>query len=294
MISGFVIPFSCTKLKPQAFLIARFFRIYPTYWIGFTFSLITLKLLNPSNPSLTLHNIIFHYFLLRDFAWLPSLDGISWTLEIELKFYLLCATLVRTIAYVSHNRLLFVIFGLGCITLAPEYIAFIQSKLLLFRIFNALSFSSLFIIYMFIGTFFYWHCCNRISTIQLVVLVATTFTWFSIIWMLKKSLSIQHFTGTINYFISLLIFTLFYIRRNIIAVPYIFKWCANISFSLYVIHPIIGYASLYYLVYIKQLNGFYAILITVLIIFIAAWLMNRIIEVPLNKFGKNLAKRLRG
>ena len=42
LISGFVIPLSFQSYGRLDFLVARFFRIYPTYWIGLSASLVVL------------------------------------------------------------------------------------------------------------------------------------------------------------------------------------------------------------------------------------------------------------
>jgi len=261
LISGFVIPFSCKNLKPRAFLTARFFRIYPTYWFGLTFSIIALKYLNTGNELLRSYNIGLQYLLVRDFAWIPSLDGISWTLEIELKFYLLCALINFTIIQAKVKNLFIVFFILGCISTLPAFlgsIQFIQPWLLPWQgVVNALSLSALLIIYMFIGTLFYWHCCDQIDKRMLSAAVMLAFIWFSIMWGFNPILKSVQFSGCFSYLMALFCFYMFYRYRDFIKTPRIFKWLANISFSLYIIHPIVGYALLYYFVYVKQISGFY-------------------------------------
>ncbi|WP_038953551.1 acyltransferase family protein, partial [Bradyrhizobium japonicum] len=96
IISGFVMPFSFRSYGRADFLVARFFRIYPTYWVGLTVSLTVLMfcihLAGDATFPHTVAQLLIGYALgSRDILWEKSIDGIVWTLEIELKFYLVCA-----------------------------------------------------------------------------------------------------------------------------------------------------------------------------------------------------------
>src|ERR1700752_363682 len=92
LISGFVIPLSLQKSNGIGFLVSRFSRIYPTYIIGFTITVFSIYLYT------LIRGIAFPFgfkaytaqiLLIRDLLWLPSLDRVSWTLETEIKFYVL-------------------------------------------------------------------------------------------------------------------------------------------------------------------------------------------------------------
>jgi len=76
-------------------LVGRFFRIVPLYMVGFTISLAAIGATTlyfvrswPFSPS----SVAIHYVPgLRDILWSRNIDGIVWTLEIEMKFYVICA-----------------------------------------------------------------------------------------------------------------------------------------------------------------------------------------------------------
>jgi len=291
LISGFVIPFSCTKLNQKAFVTVRAFRIYPTYWVGLTFSLITLLYLNSNNENLGFYNIGLQYLLVRDMAWIPSLDGISWTLEIELKFYIICAIISSIIIQANLKRLFVIIFILGCLSAVSGYSSFVQFVQPWSSVINSISLSAHFIIYMFIGTFFYWNCCNKLDTKTLYISIMIVFIWFSVVWSVNGILKSSWSTGMINYFVAFLCFYLFYNFRNFIKTPRVFKWFADVSFSLYVVHPIVGYALLYYFAYVRQEDAFLSIVFTSIIVLILAQIINKLIEVPSNKLGKKIAGR---
>lgn len=101
LISGFVIPFSLQSLSVRAFLIARCFRIYPVYLISIAISLSVIWIIGAlvSNRPFPydMGHVIAQALLLRGWLWLPSIDGLSWTLEIEVVFYLVVSSMSRYI-----------------------------------------------------------------------------------------------------------------------------------------------------------------------------------------------------
>ena len=98
LISGFVIPFTLRKSSLQGFLANRIFRIFPTYIVGFTITLMGIWLGSKyfeNKWPFTATEVLIHYIPgLRDILWSRPIDGIVWTLEIEIRFYLVCALFI--------------------------------------------------------------------------------------------------------------------------------------------------------------------------------------------------------
>ena len=92
-VSGFVIPFSLLKRRARpltAFGIGRFFRLYPAYWLSiFAISLV----LGSSETFPPISQILINATMLQGFVGVENLQGLYWTLQIELVFYVLCAGL---------------------------------------------------------------------------------------------------------------------------------------------------------------------------------------------------------
>lgn len=89
LVSGFVIPFSFRGKMPRAhFLVSRFFRLYPAYWLSLAMALLVFSLikLDTYPPKQILANITMLQFGLRQADVIPA----YWTLFIELAFYGLC------------------------------------------------------------------------------------------------------------------------------------------------------------------------------------------------------------
>ncbi|MDH0749605.1 acyltransferase [Pseudomonas sp. GD03842] len=93
MISGVVIPYS---LKPgpdgaQRFLVSRFMRLYPAYWLSLLVFIVILKLTAAPLPSLA--QIAANLTMVQAALGFDDVIGLYWTLFIELVFYALCLAL---------------------------------------------------------------------------------------------------------------------------------------------------------------------------------------------------------
>jgi peptidoglycan/LPS O-acetylase OafA/YrhL len=91
--SGFVIPWSINssfKNPIKVFIIGRFFRLYPAYWLSML-AAITIGALGSqieSTPQVAANILMFHKYL-----GIENLLKLYWTLQLELIFYLICSIL---------------------------------------------------------------------------------------------------------------------------------------------------------------------------------------------------------
>lgn len=85
MISGFVIAASAERRRPVTFLISRGARLYPAFWIGVLFTAGISYALSDSPPSIS--DILINLTMLNDYLGVKNIDGVYWTLQVELKFY---------------------------------------------------------------------------------------------------------------------------------------------------------------------------------------------------------------
>jgi peptidoglycan/LPS O-acetylase OafA/YrhL len=90
LVSGFLIPFSLERSKSvKIFAIHRFFRLYPAYWFSILLNLgLNLWLSFEAMPS---HwTLLANFTMAQGFLGQPDVIGAFWTLQIELVFYVLC------------------------------------------------------------------------------------------------------------------------------------------------------------------------------------------------------------
>jgi peptidoglycan/LPS O-acetylase OafA/YrhL len=92
LISGFVILFSAFNKSSLEFAISRIDRLYPAYWVAVTLTAVTAVIFTDSRVS-TIHYLM-NLTMINDYFNIPSMDGIYWTLHVELKFYFLVVVLI--------------------------------------------------------------------------------------------------------------------------------------------------------------------------------------------------------
>ena len=101
IISGFVIFMSIDSRKNgQEFLLLRFIRLYPIYWVIATFTFLLYYVLNLFDGvipyiELPFRNYLVNLSMIQYFFDVPNIDGSYWTLIIELLFYLFIYVLYK-------------------------------------------------------------------------------------------------------------------------------------------------------------------------------------------------------
>lgn len=93
MVSGFVIPFSFKDGpgKNRQFLIARFFRLYPAYWLSVMLACFAIVFF--VSGELATSRVLANITMIQAVLGYPNLFGVYWTLFVELVFYGLCIAL---------------------------------------------------------------------------------------------------------------------------------------------------------------------------------------------------------
>lgn len=290
LISGFVIPFSLARLSPVQFLISRAFRIYPTY---ITASLIMLLLVFFSSRywdiPLNISPTVFAYNLglINGNFFVPTIDLVNWTLAIEVKFYLLCALMYSSIktGRITHY-----------IGAAVIILAFCEWQEPLFNYFglstpsfsyDTLKTELMCIIFMLIGTCFYHHYVGNKTSSELITGAASLFVLFLLCWPHTSWLG-QIPTVAQNYFYAIVLFSATYWLRRY-ARPFApLDFIANISYSIYVLHSIIGYLTIRILMDIT-LSFPAALLGTIVFVFTLSYMLHKLVEMPTMRLGKRIA-----
>ncbi|MFG6468786.1 acyltransferase family protein [Roseateles sp. BYS87W] len=92
LLSGFVIPQSFKGTRPvSTFLVGRFFRLYPAYWLSIIWTVAILFLVfSQSFPGLQL---LANLTMIQKFLGFQDVNGVYWSLAIEIVFYALCIAL---------------------------------------------------------------------------------------------------------------------------------------------------------------------------------------------------------
>jgi peptidoglycan/LPS O-acetylase OafA/YrhL len=95
MISGFVILWTAQQKTPSGFVISRITRLYPEFWVCMLLSAAVFSFV-PAGDPITLGTVIANLTMVPHLAGYQYVDGVYWTLFVELKFYVLVWLLVAT------------------------------------------------------------------------------------------------------------------------------------------------------------------------------------------------------
>ena len=289
-ISGFVIPFSIKlahRFPVREFLLTRFFRLYPAYWLSIPFGAATLWLWN---RPLSVSEFMINLTMLAYIFNVPLAIGLYWTLAVEFVFYMCCVALVLTGNISNYRRigaLVLVLIALHLIAVAatwknggPSY---------------ELSEWPLNLAVMFWGTL-YRARMRGLATSRFETVCVRGFAFFIIV---LYPLTFTYLVGvppvhTIGYSLGVLIFVIGtrFIRIEIPPLP----WLGVISYSIYLFHPVVFAAILLWLNRLPPDSwwrswhlGFYVLAILAITIAVSA-LIYRFVERPSIRLGRRLAK----
>lgn len=92
ILSGFVILWTAERRDWVSFCISRFSRLYPTFWICMGIVILYLWLTGADLPSP--YQIMANATMAAGYLNADYIDGVYWTLQVELKFYFLIFLLI--------------------------------------------------------------------------------------------------------------------------------------------------------------------------------------------------------
>ena len=260
ILSGFVITMSLTRYSGIGFLVNRMLRIYPVYIVALSLTLISMCYIYDHIPY-TDSNIISQYFIVVS-AYMGNghIDGVSWTLEIELYFYIF----------------MFLIFKLKKldkkITLLILYIVspLVGTYIIKYGLPTVLIYQ---IRLMLVGYFLYLYVNKQASLKLLLFITIFEIGCLYVIFVHFNDLP-QHFMA---YVCSMLIFYIVFFYKK--KIGFISKFFADISFPLYAAHPFVGYAVILFF-YQNGYNGWLCIIIASIVSVCLAYLVHKYIEKP--------------
>ena len=296
LISGFVIPLSIENADVRGYFIKRLLRIYPTFWVALALSIVALVISSTywAKPlPLTWRDYLANSALVTEWSGRFDILSVAWTLQIELKFYLIAPLIAWAIARNRTPLILLWAFGVaGLYWLAT---AGCDADLLTCWGRRApwvyVAWEGLYITFMLIGSVFYAHYRRRVSTLTATLLIAVLFASFTVSYFLSHLSAMGPARNTIlPYAEALVIFTVFYFNRNRLRLVQPLKFFADVSYPLYVVHPLVGYTIMRILT-AQGVPYVLALALALIIVFSLATLMHRYVEKPSIALGKRLAKR---
>jgi peptidoglycan/LPS O-acetylase OafA/YrhL len=288
MISGVVIPYSLKPVPdgPRRFLISRFMRLYPAYWLSLAVFLVMLKLTGGVFPPW--NQIVANLTMVQAALGFEDVIGLYWTLFIELVFYGLCLALflagkLYDLKFRSRCALVFLLMAL-----AMGIVRAVSERKLPVALPLALSL-------MFFGSVWrQWLLAehSRALTRNLIVMLAAFIVILppTLIMAYSKDMGTGETWGRylFTYFVAIGSFLL--LTRSVRLDHPALVWLGAVSYSLYLLHPSMLMLSEFLLSPTGASGWIVALLATLLTLGIAH-LSFRCIETPFIQLGKRLNNR---
>jgi len=295
MISGFVIPFSINPKSPAplgTFLIRRFFRIYPAYWLSVPLGALTVYWIwgHVFGPG----DFLINLTLWQNLFGVPGAEGLYWTLRIEWMFYLLCAALLL-LSSLGSTRRLFVVAALTTLLyLAGLLLRWRHEPF--FNVETTLTFLNLSL--MFAGTVYRRVVVEREWRADpwLAAAFAAFLCGHVLVMPLSAAVAVGFKSnGTVPYALGI---ALFILGTSVVRIrSRLTDWLGRISYSTYLFHPVVFMALLWLLQkapatswWRSQHLGVYLIVNALLTVMVAT-LVFRYVERPGIDLGRRLARR---
>lgn len=223
MISGFVIFMSMNKeTKPLGFFINRFSRLYPAYFFAVIITFIVVYTFGLEGREVKIAEAFLNLLMFQEFLGIPHVDGVYWTLTVEITFYFWCLVLIF---FKKIDYLILMLFSFLCLSftaeLMPEPIYKVLDKLFFIN----------YISFFLLGVMAYKLKKDTLGYKNIIPIIAIFIVLF-----------IHH--GFDEFFVYLFIYGLFLSGVFDVAKFLKFRFfifMGEISYSLYLVHQNIGY-----------------------------------------------------
>ncbi|MGI4834640.1 MAG: acyltransferase family protein [Janthinobacterium lividum] len=280
IISGYVMLMSAQGKTIGQFFTSRVTRLYPAYWVATTLTFIVVRLFGPHVHELGWSPIIdapvkgyfYNLTMLQTFLGINNIDGVAWTLAIEIYFYFWIAVMIA-FGWLKHLLPVLVTWLAFCAFSGPV----VNSNLLTTVLFTR--FAPFFIA----GMTFFLLQTNQAARWKLYTLLGVSF-----LLCLRSARTIVN-EGIVSYHegFSILVagglITLFFVLFLLIAyrkltVPHSkwVAWAGFLCYPIYLTHHNIGYVVL------QRLGGKvdkYVLLIGIItLVLLLAYLLHEFVE----------------
>lgn len=293
IISGFVILLSIQKNSIFLFIKSRIVRLYPAYWVCAIITFLVILFFGETYFNASLFQLFGNLSMLNGFFGVPSIDGVYWSLHVELIFYFLIFILLlskRKWKQINDDHFIFFWLIISYTPFLINYENYLLLKLI--RFVFIFKYSSFFIAGMLFLKI-YKSNLTKYKLLLLPTLILSLNSAFESIYQMRIELN----SAFSIYITALLIFS-FYLIFFLITTGFldainkpIYLKIGLLTYPLYLIHQVFGF------IIFNQLNIFindYLLLfLVVLFMFIISIGINKYIEQPFSrKIDKILSNQI--
>ncbi len=291
IISGYVVLLSAQGKTLSQFFTSRVMRLYPAYWVACTFTFAVVRLFGPAvnapgwSPILAapLRGYLYNMTMLHHFFGVADLDGVYWTLSIELVFYFLVALLIA-FRWLPHLPLVLAGWLAYCAFMGPVDNGSPFALLLFPRVAP----------FFIAGMAFYllqtsqaprWQRYGLLLFTYLLALRATRAELHNLAPMYRQLFSLPVALLLITSFFA--VFLLIAQRRLRLRPAAWVAWAGALTYPIYLLHHNVGYVVLQRLG--GQVNKYVLLAGMLAVVLALAYLVHVLVE---RRFSKMLGQRL--
>ncbi|MFT2014307.1 acyltransferase family protein [Streptomyces sp. 796.1] len=284
LISGFVICMSTWGRSLGDFVVSRVSRIYPAYWVAVLLTALVVTVWPQVRQVDGWDQVFTNLTMLQQGLGVSDVDGVYWTLFIELKFYALFAVVVAT--GVTYRKC---VMFCGIWTAAAVIAPTADNTLL------DMWAMPLYSPYFVAGIAFYlMHRFRPTALLWGIVLVSLLLAHHHLGERIGDNLAGAK--QPIAHWPAHLIVTLAFAVLALIALGALdrvqWRWLATagaLTYPLYLVHMYIGLTMIHWLR--GLLPAPYLVLLVVGVMLVAAWLLHRCVERPLGSWLRGALRR---
>ncbi|MCF0061897.1 acyltransferase [Dyadobacter chenwenxiniae] len=285
MISGFVIFLTISRVKRWPdFVVSRFARLYPAFWCCMFLTAVVTMYFEPELVSVK--RILANLTMASIFFGQENMDQSYWTLLVELVFYfwILVLLILGKIKSIVNVGLAFMVLVVLFHAFSAYYTSFHEFAT---RKIELLNHFPLF----FSGILFYLvrngNHVRRNSLLILASLLAACFMHY-------QGGRVQYHVTPSEHYVILAVFHIVFAFAIFGKMGFLNKapllFLGKISYCLYLIHQYIGLRLLAMLTDSWQINIYPALVITIAVVVLIAYLVNTFVEIPANMIIRNWYK----
>ncbi|RFU23439.1 acyltransferase family protein [Geodermatophilus marinus] len=286
VISGFVICMSSWGKSVGQFATSRVVRLYPVYWAAICLTFLVVTFVPTVIEAPTLGAVLANMTMFQEGLGARHVDGVYWTLWVELRFYLLFALVVWT--GLSYRKV-----ALFCAawTIAIPLSDRIGNGLVSYLV------QPKYACFFLLGIGFYLlHRFGNQFVTWLLVGANGAFTLFRLETFMPHQEDVTgrdvHYWGVLVMVGLMALFFLALVRGRLDWMSW--RWltvAGALSYPFYLIHQNVGYTMIGVLAGRHGVSAYVVLPATVLAMLLLSWLLHRLVERPVSAFLQRQLRR---
>lgn len=273
MISGFVILMTASSNNLRAFFISRVVRLCPAFWVCCTITFAITLAIGQPRYSADFYQYIINMAFLSELMGVPQIDGVYWSLFVEIQFYLMISILL---AFKKIEKIeTYLVFWL-LISATAELLAFEKLRSILITDYAA---------YFIAGATFYIIWAKGITKTRVFLLAGALAlaNYTAIVWaeLLESKYATEYNPLIVCSVIGLFFITFILISTNKTGAIATYNWTAlgALTYPLYLLHQMIGF-MIFNIAY-PAVNSHILLWGTIVLMLGASYAINKLIEIPM-------------